>query len=305
MATTATITSTYNGVAAKDYISTLVYSLDTVSKGLVTLKTNIKGKQVVRVMNVLPTASDAHCSFNPEGSVTIAERYIEPKRIQYDLELCILDFVDDWNQALTGPSANDNLPSDFETYFTQRVLAKIAEAENFKIFSGEDGTGSYDGLETKMDADVNVIKPATPVEIDESNVVAELTKMFKAIPVLVRRASDFKWIVAQNIADSYALALGAGNYLQQLTTGDKPLNFNGVALEVGDGVSDNVMMAYSVQNVWLGTAIEADWNDLTILDMRERTGDKTVRFSLTLSADVNYGIPTEVVFYKGEPAPSV
>lgn len=298
MATTTNITTTYNGEAAKDYISSLVYSLDTVSKGLVTLKTNVKGKQVVRVMNVIPTAGDASCSFTPNGSVTIGERYVEPKRIQYDLELCILDFVDDWNQALTGPSANDNLPSDFEAYFTQRVLAKISEAENFKIFSGVDGIGSYDGLETKMAADADVIKPATPVAITEANVIAELTKMFKAIPVLVRRASDFKWIVSQNIADSYALALGAGNYLQQLTTGDKPLNFNGVPLEVGDGVSDNTMFAYSVQNVWLATAIEADWNDLTMLDMRERTGDKTVRFSLTLSADVNYGIPEEIVFYQ-------
>jgi len=298
MATTANITTTYNGALAKDYISSLVYSLDTFNKGLVTLKTNVKGKQVVRVMNVLPQAGDASCTFAPNGSVTVSERYIEPKRIQYDLELCILDFVDDWNQELTGPSANDNLPSDFEAYFTQRVLAKISEAENFKIFNGVDGVGSYDGLETKMAADANVIKPATPVAITEANVVAELTKMFKAIPVLVRRASDFKWVVSQNIADSYALALGAGNYLQQLTTGDKPLNFNGVALEVGDGVSDNTMMAYSVQNVWLATAIEADWNDLTMLDMRERTGDKTVRFSLTYSADVNYGIAEEVVFYK-------
>lgn len=298
MATTTSITSTYNGQSAKDYISSLVYSLDTFNKGLVTLKTNIKGKQVVRVMNVLPTASDAHCTFNPQGSVTIGERYIEPKRIQYDLELCILDFIDDWNQALTGPSANDNLPSDFETYFVQRVLAKISEAENFKIFSGVSGGGSYDGLETKMLADANVIKPATPAVITEANVVAELTKMFKAIPVLVRRQSDFKWVISQNIADSYALALGAGNYLQQLTTGDKPLNFNGIPLEVGDGVSDNTMMAYSVGNVWLGTATEADWNDLTILDMRERTGDKTVRFSLVFSVDVNYGISEEVVFYQ-------
>lgn len=298
MATTTSITTTYAGDMSKEYISALVYAMDSISGRFVTLKSNVKGKQLVRVANILPIAGDASCSFNPQGSVNVTERFVDPKRIQYDLELCILDYVDDWNQALTGPSADDNLPSDFEAYFKQRVLAKIAEAENFKIWNGVDGVGSYDGLEAKMIADANVIKVATPVAITEANVVAELTKMFKTIPVLVRRASDFKWVVSQNIADAYALALGAGNYLQQLTTGDKPLNFNGIALEVCDGISDNTMSAYSVENIWFATATESDFNDLRMIDMRETTGDKTVRFSLTFSADVNFGIPEEVVFYQ-------
>ena len=298
MATTTSITTTYAGDMSKEYISALVYAMDSISGRFVTLKSNVKGKQLVRVANILPIAGDASCSFNPQGSVNVTERFVDPKRIQYDLELCILDYVDDWNQALTGPSADDNLPSDFEAYFKQRVLAKIAEAENFKIWNGVDGVGSYDGLEAKMIADANVIKVATPVAITEANVVAELTKMFKTIPVLVRRASDFKWVVSQNIADAYALALGAGNYLQQLTTGDKPLNFNGIALEVCDGISDSTMSAYSVENIWFATATESDFNDLRMIDMRETTGDKTVRFSLTFSADVNFGIPEEVVFYQ-------
>ena len=298
MATTASITTTYTGDMSKEYISALVYAMDSISGKFVTLKSNVKGKQLVRVGNILPVAGDASCTFNPQGSVTITERFVNPKRIQYDLELCILDYVDDWNQALTGPSADDNLPSDFEAYFKERVLAKIAEAENFKIWNGADGVGSYDGLEAKMIADANVVKVLTPIAITEANVIAELTSMFKTIPVLIRRASDFKWVVSQNIADAYALALGAGNYLQQLTTGDKPLNFNGIALEVCDGISDNTMAAYSVANIWFATATESDFNDLRMIDMRETTGDKTVRFSLTFSADVNFGIAEEVVFYQ-------
>ena len=298
MATTASITTTYAGDMSKEYISALVYAMDSISGKFVTLKSNVKGKQLVRVGNILPVAGDASCTFNPQGSVTITERFVNPKRIQYDLELCILDYVDDWNQALTGPSADDNLPSDFEAYFKERVLAKIAEAENFKIWNGADGVGSYDGLEAKMIADANVVKVLTPIAITEANVIAELTSMFKTIPVLIRRASDFKWVVSQNIADAYALALGAGNYLQQLTTGDKPLNFNGIALEVCDGISDNTMAAYSVANIWFATATESDFNDLRMIDMRETTGDKTVRFSLTFSADVNFGIAEEVVFYQ-------
>ena len=298
MATTATITSSYAGEMAKDYISSLVYAMDTISGKFVTLKTNIKGKHLVRAMDVNPVAGDASCTFNAQGSVTISERFVDPKRIQYDLELCILDFVDDWNQALTGPSADDNLPSDFESYFRQRVLARIAQAENFKIWNGVDGTGSYDGLETKMVADADVIKVATPVAITEANVVAELTKTFKTIPTLVRRQPDFKWVVSQNIADAYSIALGQGNYLQQSMVGDKPLNFNGIALEVNDGISDDTMACYSASNVWFATATDSDFNELRTIDMRETTGDKTVRFSLTFSADVNYGIPEEVVFYQ-------
>ena len=299
MALTPTIATTYAGqMDLTQYISDLMYSMDTISGGFVTLKSNIKGKQLVRVANILPVAGDASCTFNPQGSVDISERFVNPKRIQYDLELCILDYVDDWNQALTGPSANDDLPSDFADYFAERVLAKIKEAENFKIWSGVDGVGSYDGLETKMKADADVIKVATPVAIDETNVIAELTKAFKTIPVLVRRQGDFKWVVSQNIADAYALALGAGNYLQQLTTGDKPLNFNGIPLEVNDGISDNTMAMYSASNIWFATATESDMNDISIIDMRNTTGDKTVRYSLTFSADVNYGVPSEVVFYQ-------
>lgn len=298
MATTTSITSTYAGEMSKDFISSLVYSMDTISNRFVTLKTNIKGKHLVRVADVNPVAGDASCSFNAKGDVTISERFVDPKRIQYDLELCILDFVDDWNQALTGPSADDDLPSDFEAYFRQRVLAKIAEAENYKIWNGVDGDGSYDGLETKMIADADVNKVATPVAITEANVVAELTKTFKAIPKLVRRQSDFKWVVSQNVADAYAIALGQGNYLQQSMVGDKPLNFNGIPLEVNDGISDDTMVAYSAANIWFATATEADFNELRTIDMRETTGDKTVRFSLTFSADVNYGIPEEVTFYQ-------
>jgi hypothetical protein len=49
-------------------------------------------------------------------------------------------------------------------------------------------------------------------------------------------------------------------------------------------------------NLWFGTNLVNDWNNITVADMRQ-FGEDNVRFSLKFFAGAQYGIGSEIVAY--------
>ena len=73
MATTTSITTTYAGEFAGDYIAAALLSGVTLSGGGVTIKPNIKFKEVLKKLALDSILKDATCDFDSTSNVTLTE----------------------------------------------------------------------------------------------------------------------------------------------------------------------------------------------------------------------------------------
>jgi len=144
MATTTSITTSYAGEKAQGFIAAALLSAPTIDKGGITVKPNIKFKQVMQKLAVGDIVADASCDFTATSSVTLTERYLEVKDFQVNLELCKKDFESDWLSIEQGFSSFDELPKSFANYLIGHVAGKVAANVENNIWNGT-GAGKFDG----------------------------------------------------------------------------------------------------------------------------------------------------------------
>ena len=174
MATTTSITTTYAGEFAGKYISAALLSGKTLSEGAITVKPNVKYKEVVKKLATDAIVKDATCDFDDTSTITLTERILQPEEFQVNLELCKKDFRSDWEAIQTGYSAFDNLPPNFADFLIGHVAAKVAEKTEQTIWGGVNATaGEFDGLTVLMaaDSDVNDAANGSETSYTSSNIV--------------------------------------------------------------------------------------------------------------------------------------
>jgi hypothetical protein len=135
--------------------------------------------------------------------------------------------------------------------------------------------------------------------INAQNVVDVLTAIYNAVPDSIKSAPDFTLYVPMHVADAYRIkqASVAGNGGSYFAT-DKALNFLGRRMEEMPYFNFNTVLASRSSNLYFGTDLLADFNEVQVVDMRNTTADQKIRYRSTFSADVNYGFDTEVVLYR-------
>ena len=92
MPTTTSISTTYAGEFAGEYISAALLSGSTIENGGITVKPNVKFKEVIKTISTDDIVKDATCDFDPTSTVTLAERILQPEYQQVNLQLCKKDF---------------------------------------------------------------------------------------------------------------------------------------------------------------------------------------------------------------------
>lgn len=299
LATTVSITSTYAGEFAGKYIAAALLSGDTLGKNLITVKPNIKYKEVVKKLVTSGTIiADATCDFTATGTLTLTERILTPEEFQVNVQLCKKDFRSDWEAAQMGYSVYDKLPPSFTEFIMAHFLAQVGAGMETTIWHGANATtGQFDGLVVLMTADATVVDVTTTSVIDASNVINELENLMTFVPNTVLSQPDFTIYVAQNVAWAYIMALGKLGYMQQFVVGDKPLDFGGKKIVVAPGLNSSYMVAAQSSNLWFGTGLLADENQVKVLDMEDLDGSQNVRFVMRFTAGVQYGIGSEIVLY--------
>ena len=309
MATSVSITTSYAGEAAGKYVSAALLSADTLEGGGVTLMPNVKFKSTLQKVATSDLIKDASCDFTPTGSVTLTERVIQPEEFQINLQLCKQTFQDDWSAISMGYSAFDSLPPSFADFIIGHVAAKVAEKMENNIWQGdEDNEGEFDGYTVLFAADSDVLDVTTSeTSISSSNVIAELGKVVDRIPTTIYGKEDLYIYVASNVARAYVRALGgyAANGLggsginAQGTTwyngGD--LAFDGVKIFVAPGLPDNHMVAAQKSNLFFGTGLMSDMNEVKLLDLADIDGSQNCRIVMRFTAGIQYGLGSEVVYY--------
>ena len=302
-----TITSSYSGEFAGKYVSSALLSGATIENGGIEVKPNVKFKEVIKTVSTTGLIADATCDYTDAGTVTLNERVIEPESFQVNLTLCKSQFHSDWEAVSMGYSAFDSLPPQFSDFLIAHVAGKVAEKTEQNIWSGvTSNQGEFDGLVTLATADANVID-VVGTTVDAANVIAELGKIVDAIPSSLYGKEDLYIYVSQNIARAYvralggfaAAGLGANGVNAQGTQwwNNGALSFDGVKLFVANGLADNTAMAAQKSNLFFGTGLLSDHNEVKVLDMGDLDGSDNVRVIMRFTAGVQYGIGADIVLY--------
>ena len=306
MATTTNITTTYAGEKAQGYIAAALLSGNTIENGGITVKPNVKKSEVLKKIATGDLVADGSCDFTATSSVTLTERVITPKEFQVNLELCKTPFRADWDSISMGFSAFDTLPPDFQSFLVAHVAEKVATKIENNIWQGADGTeGEFDGLVALATADATVVD-VVGTTVTAANVIDELGKVVDAIPAALYGSPDLKIYVAQNVYRAYVRALGGfassgqgangvgGNGTNQ-SLGD--VMFDGVPVFVANGLASNYIVAAESSNLFFGTGLLNDSNEVKVLDMADLDGSQNVRVIMRFTATVQYAYGSEIVLY--------
>lgn len=310
MATTTSITTTYAGEFAGKYISAALLSAATIENGGIEVKPNVKYKEVIKKIATDAIVKDATCDFSATSTVTLTEKILQPEEFQVNLQLCKKDFHSDWEAVQMGYSAFDSLPPSFADYILSHVAAKVAEKTEQNIWKGVTANaGEFAGFATLLAADAALptANEVTGTTVTAANVITELGKIVDAIPAALYGKEDLYIYVSQNIARAYVRALGGfgasglgANGTNNMGTqwwNNGSLSFDGVKIFVANGMAANTAIAAQKSNLFFGTGLLNDLNEVKLIDMADLDGSQNVRVVVRFTAGVQYAIVEDIVTY--------
>lgn len=300
--------SSYAGEFAGKYLAAALLSADTLDKGTISILPNVKYKAAMKVGSFSDLVRSADCDFDSSTStMTLTEKVLTPTELQVNLQICKQQLHADWEAAQMGFSAFDELPPLFSDFVIAQVAAEVANATEASIWNGSAGEGSFDGFKTLLLADGTVNDVTAAVGgVDASNVIDELGKVVDAIPSAVYGKEDLNLYVSNNIARAYVRALGGfatnlgangvdGKGTTWFNGGE--LSFDGVNLVVAKGLADNTAVAAQKSNLFFGTGLLDDRNEVKVIDMADIDGSQNVRVVMRYTAGVQFGIGSDIVLY--------
>jgi hypothetical protein len=310
MATTTSITTTYAGEFAGKYVAAALLSANTIDKGGVTVLPNVKYKQVLKRLSTDAILKNATCDFDATSTVTLTEKIIQPEEFQVNLQLCKKDFRSDWEAVSMGYSAFDTLPKTFADFLLGHVAAKVAAKTETNIWSGVNANaGEFAGFAALLaaDADLPTAQEVTGTTVTASNVITELGKIVDAIPAALYTNEGLRIYVSQNIAKAYVRALGGfgasglgsngANNQGTMWYTNGELMFDGIKIFVANGMAANTAIATTVDNLYFGTGLLSDHNEVKLIDMADIDGSQNVRVVMRLTAGVQYAVVEDIVTY--------
>lgn len=310
MATTNSLTTTYAGEFAGEYISAALLSGVTIENGGITVKPNVKFKETLKKVSTDDIVKDASCDFDPTSTLTISEKVLQPEFQQVNLQLCKKDFVSDWEAISMGYSAHHDLPAKFSDFLISHVAAKVAQKTEQNIWRGVTATnGEFDGITTLLAADADLPTAneiTTGTTVTSGNVIGELGKVVDAIPSTLYGSEDLNIYVSQNIYKAYVRALGgfeadgigAAGYRSEGTNQQlRPAYFDGIRVFMASGLSANTAIAAEKSNLFFGTGLLADHNEVKVIDMSDIDGSDNIRVVMRFTAGVQYGVVEDIVTY--------
>jgi hypothetical protein len=298
MATTTSITTTYAGQFSGKYIAAALLSAPTLDKEYITIKPNIKYKEVVKTLSQTGLIMDATCDFTATSSVSLNERILQPDEFQVNTQLCKKDFRSDWEAVEMGVSVYDNLPASFTDFLIANTAGQVAQQIELNIWSGSASVnGQFAGLINQISASAalpaaNFVTQSAPTA---ANVTASLLAVVNAIPNTVYGKEDLYIYVSTATVKAYQMALGTANYQFNSFTGFAPLNFQGINLAWCPGMPSGVTIAAQKSNLFFGTALLSDKNEVRVLDMADLDGSQNVRVIMRYTAGVQFGIAGDIV----------
>ena len=304
------LTTTYAGEFSGKYIAAALLSAATLDAGAISILPNVKFKSVLQKGATDDIVKDASCNFvTNEGTLTLTEAILVPEEFQVNLEICKKDLHSSWEAAQMGYSAFDNLAPSFAEFVIAHVAAKVADRTEKNIWAGSTATsGQFDGFGVKLLADATV-HDVTATSVTAANVIDEMGAVVDSAvanaPAILGQ-EDLTLYVSTNVAQAYIRSLGGftatigangvDNKGTQWYNGGA-LSFEGINIFVAKGLASNRMVLAQKSNLYFGTGILNDQNEVKVIDMSDVDGSQNVRVIMRFTAGVQHIFGSDIVFY--------
>ncbi len=307
LSTTTSLTTTYAGEFAGQYISAALLSGKTLGEELITIKPNIALKEVIKKVSTNDIVKDASCDFDPTSTITLTERILQPEEFQVNLQLCVKDFIGDWEAAQMGVSPmSRSLPPKFSDFLIAHAADKVAQKIEQNIWNGTNANaGEFDGFKTTLLADSDVVD-VSGTSSTASNIITELGKIADAISSEVYGSEDLVIYLPSNMYRNYIRALGgfgssglgAAGYENRGTNQDiQPAFFDGIKVVNVSGLASDTAVAAQKSNLFFGSGLLSDNQEVKVIDMRDIDGSQNVRVVMRFTAGIQHGIGSDIVLY--------
>ena len=282
------------------WVSAALLSANTIEKGGLEVKQNVKYREVISKLSTDDLVTNNACDFLATSTITKTEVFLTPKELKINLQICKDKFRSDWEAIEMGYSAFDVLPKTFQDYLLAHVVAKAAQKNEQSIWSGDGTDGQFVGFVPLLtvDAGLPAANEVPGTTVDAANVIAELGKIVDAIPAELYGNEDLRIYVSQNIYRAYIRALGTLGHVDRFNNqelGD--VMFDGVGIFVANGMPSNTAIAAEKSNLFFGTGLLNDHQEVKVLDMGDLDGSDNVRIIMKFTAAVQYAVVEDIVTY--------
>jgi hypothetical protein len=282
----------YTGQDAVGFYSKALLTGQTV--GLIKNFANIKNKLKIASLDVSNILQDADCTFSTGGTLDLAQKTLEVETTKINLELCKRTFEGLYLSAQMKAGSAADIPESFTAYLLEQVALNVAEQIENLVWGGTNAD-VIEGFLSRFDADSDVIG-LSAASITVSNVIAEIGSVYNAVPDAIFNKGNVVMFTSNKVAKLYKQAVAAASNESHMT-GDRELNYLGVQIIPVNGIQGDVIVACEPENLWFGTDLLSDMEDVKIIDQANTSGAPTVRFVAEMKMGVNYGVSSEIVYY--------
>lgn len=294
MATTVNVTSDFQGAPAGEIITQIFKQANTIKDNLVKVVPNVVGSAFISKTYLADGLADYACGFTGAGTLDLTEVELTPKKLKVELDICKEVFRQRWSATQMGFSAwNDNIPANEQEALLLELGNSISAKIDSYIWTGNNATnGQFGGLIPQFLADSSVID-VTGTTVTAANVIVEMGKALDAVPDEVLDRTDFVFGVSRNVFRAYVRALSATNANFQSDSAF----FDGYKVTVINGLPANTMVLYPANNVFFGTGLESDLQEVRIKDMDDTDFTGMIRVKMVFTAGVKYADGSDIVLY--------
>lgn len=303
---------TYAGKEYQEIYSRDLYSLDLRNYGI-TLLDGVKSKQKIYKGEIEDVTQLYSCAFTPAGAASLAESFIEPVALKYNLENCYDAFWPTYLVEQTSISIRGGIPQTFGEWFFDTFRKKQMREYEEIFWSGDTArtatTKSYlkatDGIEKQLEGNTGVTKiNGTAFTVD--NILAQVEAVIQS--GISKAATDevdiSNYKVLMNYADVQLLKMSLGKICcpnNQSIFSNYAQGANGSVIIFGFEVvptmqSRNGIIFTDPRNLVLGFDTFDDHLSWKLIDMRETTGDNMFRIIGIANIAVGIVWPEGVIY---------
>lgn len=290
-----TVNAGYSGALAGEIFVQAFKKADTIAKNAITVLPNVIGSGFLPKVSYSAGLTAYSCGFEPAGAVNYTDKEVTTKKFKIEEELCKDSFHQTFQAQAAGLfGASNEIPTSIQDAILLAMVNNMGALVDAQIWNGDNTANQFNGLIAQFLADGDVIDVAN-VPVTSANVMVELARIYDAIPASVEGDEDLVLAVSKNIAKAYKQA--QINQGLNTSVGDKELNYLGLRMESIGGLPADTAAAYRVKNVAFLTGLEADMNQVNVVDMDATDLSGNLRTKMVFTGGVGYSFGSEIVFY--------
>jgi hypothetical protein len=308
MASTLTISSsTYAGELALPYLHAALLTGDTIANRYVTVKENVKFKAVLKKLSSANLVQAASCDFGTGSSaLTLAEAVLTVTDLKTNIEVCKDQFAQDWEAMQTGRGfINDVIPANFADFLLTYLAGKISEQIEFNLwvgnFSGSVGGPSGYTAFTGLLKQISDAKSGTPdyniaAALTAGNIMTAIDATVAVIPASIMGSPNTKCYMSRKTFQMYlqaCMAAGTGGPLQPADNAIMKQVY-GYEIYVCPGFSNDCLLFAQPENLFVGTDLVSDLNEVKVVDMSLTDASDNVRMAMRYRFGTQVGFAGDV-----------